>query len=283
MASALAAATPTSRAPIRPGPLVTAMASTSSTVMPASANAAFRVGTIASRCARLATSGTTPPKRACSSTLDATAWPSNSVPRTMPTPVSSQDDSIPRTIGAPAVRALPTGLLTASSSQPHGALKDEGVEASAVIPRAPRDLGEALRHVEADGGLVGCGDLQDHALCPRDPRLLDGPREKRGPDALPAGNGGDGDAGQIGHLSHDADGDVAHEATADVGNGDPTIRGAQLGLDGLDRPRPRTERLRFELGDRRGVVKARRTHLHVVRTVHARFGDADGVTSGRRR
>ena len=31
------------------------------------------VGTIASRCARLATSGTTPPKRACSSTLLATA------------------------------------------------------------------------------------------------------------------------------------------------------------------------------------------------------------------
>ena len=41
--------------------------------MPAVAQARSMVGTIASRCARLATSGTTPPKRACSSTLDATA------------------------------------------------------------------------------------------------------------------------------------------------------------------------------------------------------------------
>src|SRR5690349_14933559 len=187
MARALAAATPTSRAPIKPGPLVTAMASTSSTVMPASANAALRVGTIASRCARLATSGTTPPKRACSSTLDATAWPSNSVPRTMPTPVSSQDDSIPRTIGAPAVgapvvrapvaRALPTGSLTRSFSQPHGTLKDEGIERSSVVTGASRDLGEAIGHIEPDGGCVGCGDLQNHALGARDARLLDGPRQ----------------------------------------------------------------------------------------------------------
>src|SRR5688500_7727274 len=42
----------------------------------------------------------TPPKRACSSTLDATRSASSSVPRTMPTPVSSQDDSMPRTIGS---------------------------------------------------------------------------------------------------------------------------------------------------------------------------------------
>ena len=45
---------------------------------PAVARARSKVGIIASRCARLATSGTTPPKRACSSTLDATASASRS-------------------------------------------------------------------------------------------------------------------------------------------------------------------------------------------------------------
>ncbi len=78
MASALAAATPTRRAPARPGPLVTAMASTSVMAMPAVSQARSMVGTIASRWARLATSGTTPPKRACSSTLLATASASSS-------------------------------------------------------------------------------------------------------------------------------------------------------------------------------------------------------------
>ena len=61
------------------------------------------VGTIASRCAREATSGTTPPKRACSSTLDAMASASSVVPRTMPTPVSSQEVSMPRTSGSSAI------------------------------------------------------------------------------------------------------------------------------------------------------------------------------------
>ena len=72
-ASDFAAATPTSSAPASPGPLVTAMASTSWSAIPAVSHARSMVGTIASRCARLATSGTTPPKRACSSTLLATA------------------------------------------------------------------------------------------------------------------------------------------------------------------------------------------------------------------
>ena len=56
-------------------------------------------GTMASRWARLATSGTTPPNRACSSTELATASASSSRPRTRPTPVSSQDVSIPSTKG----------------------------------------------------------------------------------------------------------------------------------------------------------------------------------------
>src|SRR4051794_33404437 len=58
------------------------------------------VGTIASRWARLATSGTTPPNLACWSTLDASASASSVWPRTIPTPVSSQDVSMPRTRGS---------------------------------------------------------------------------------------------------------------------------------------------------------------------------------------
>ena len=100
IASALAAATPTSSAPARPGPLVTAIASTSCSRTPAVSQARSMVGTIASRCARLATSGTTPPNRACSSTLLATASASRVWPRTMPTPVSSHDVSMPRTRGS---------------------------------------------------------------------------------------------------------------------------------------------------------------------------------------
>ncbi len=96
----MAAATPTSSAPARPGPAVTATASRSDSCTPAVSSARVTVGTIASRWARLATSGTTPPKRACSSTLLATASASSVVPRTIPMPVSSQEVSIPRTSGS---------------------------------------------------------------------------------------------------------------------------------------------------------------------------------------
>ena len=71
---------------------------------PASRQARSIVGTIASRWARLATSGTTPPKRACSSTLLATVSTSSVWPRTMPTPVSSHDVSMPRTSGSSLMR-----------------------------------------------------------------------------------------------------------------------------------------------------------------------------------
>ena len=57
-------------------------------------------GKIASTCARAATSGTTPPNLACSATLDAISFANSFRPRTIPTPVSSHDDSIPKTKGA---------------------------------------------------------------------------------------------------------------------------------------------------------------------------------------
>ena len=65
---------------MRPGPLVTATASTSAEPDAGVGERPLDVGTIASRCARLATSGTTPPNRACSSTLEATASASRVVP-----------------------------------------------------------------------------------------------------------------------------------------------------------------------------------------------------------
>ena len=102
-AYALAADTPTSSAPASPGPAVTAMPSRSRALIPASFRARSMVGTIASRWAREAISGTTPPKRACVSTLEATASARSVVPRTMPTPVSSQEVSIPSTSGSSAI------------------------------------------------------------------------------------------------------------------------------------------------------------------------------------
>ena len=116
MARAFAAATPTSRAPASPGPLVTAIASTSYSRTPAVSQARSIVGTIASRCAREATSGTTPPNRACSSTELATASASRVVPRTRPTPVSSQDVSMPRTSGASVLSGVTPNILPANNS-----------------------------------------------------------------------------------------------------------------------------------------------------------------------
>ncbi|MEY9851647.1 hypothetical protein ABH923_001325 [Leifsonia sp. EB41] len=98
-ASAFAAPTPTMSAPDSPGPLVTAMASMSARSIPASATAVWSVGVSASRWARAATSGTTPPYLACSSIEEAIVLESSVVPRTMPTPVSSQEVSMPSTSG----------------------------------------------------------------------------------------------------------------------------------------------------------------------------------------
>jgi hypothetical protein len=60
-ASAFAVSTPTSSAPTRPGPAVTATASRSENAMFASAIARSMTGTIVATCWRDATSGTTPP------------------------------------------------------------------------------------------------------------------------------------------------------------------------------------------------------------------------------
>jgi hypothetical protein len=66
-ASDLAVAIPTSSAPTSPGPDVTATALRSGPVTPASARACSTMEVIISTWARLASSGTTPPKAACRS------------------------------------------------------------------------------------------------------------------------------------------------------------------------------------------------------------------------
>src|SRR5690348_7629207 len=122
------------------------MASTSDSATPASARARCIVGTIASRWARLATSGTTPPKRACSSTLDATASASRVYPRTMPIPVSSHEVSIPSTSGW-------------STIAPH---HHRIRVARLVVPAPDTDRREAVLVVEPLRLGVVDGDLQQH-------------------------------------------------------------------------------------------------------------------------
>ena len=99
-ASDFAAATPTSSAPARPGPAVTAIASTSRerrrrrSRRPAGSSAPSPRGGRATR-PRVRRRRTC----ACSSTEEATASASRVWPRTMPTPVSSHEVSMPRTSG----------------------------------------------------------------------------------------------------------------------------------------------------------------------------------------
>src|SRR3990172_2827656 len=93
----LAAATPTRSAPTRPGPTVTAIPSSSSNPSPVSSSACSRSGFRASTWARLASSGTTPPKRSCTSTWLASRFARTTPSWTIATPVSSQEVSMPRT------------------------------------------------------------------------------------------------------------------------------------------------------------------------------------------
>src|SRR5450432_1923920 len=109
---------------------------------------------IASRCARLATSGTTPPNLACSSTLLAIAFASNVVPRTMPTPVSSHDVSMPSTNGSSVTGATcrcPLGDVDAGEVEYH----EHGVGATGlVVALAKAHLHKAEPLIQPLGTLV---------------------------------------------------------------------------------------------------------------------------------
>jgi hypothetical protein len=106
--------TPTSRHKLKPGPTVTATASSCAAEMPACARAESTTRSIASLCAAWAMLGTTPPQGACSSACVARASP-----RTWPslvstaTPVSSQLDSMPSTTKglSPVAAVAAVGVL----------------------------------------------------------------------------------------------------------------------------------------------------------------------------
>src|SRR3954452_6340214 len=163
----LAAATPTSSAHARPGPAVTAIASMSARVTPAVSSARCIVGTMASRWARLAPSGTTPPKRACWSTLDASASASRVCPRTTPMPVSSQEVSMPRTRGS------------SGTSHHHQGVGVTGL----VVAAADADRLEIVARVQALGGLVVHRDLEQGTADAFRGGLGEQRLEQRPPDA----------------------------------------------------------------------------------------------------
>ena len=104
MASALAPSVPTRRQISRPGPTVTAIASTSAAERrPARSSASATVVASAASCASRATPGTTPPHSSCRAACEASASPRMAPSlRTTATPVSSQLVSMPSTVnGAP--------------------------------------------------------------------------------------------------------------------------------------------------------------------------------------
>src|SRR5436309_8973033 len=104
-ASALAYTTPTSSAPTSPGPWVTATASTALHPTPASASARSTTAGSAARWARLASSGTTPPKILWTSWDRITRLASSGragLPTSTAADVSSQEVSMPSTTSATA-------------------------------------------------------------------------------------------------------------------------------------------------------------------------------------
>ena len=163
---------------------------------PASSQARSIVGTIASRCARDATSGTTPPNRACSSTLEATASASRVWPRTMPTPVSSHEVSMPSTRGWSVMSAI------VSVSMHHG------VGAVAVVARAAGRSRRTPRRRRTPARRC-CPAPTSSSIRPsgRRPRRSSASRE-----ALPPVVGGDGDPLQV----HDVPGRQRHDVADDL-------------------------------------------------------------------
>src|SRR6185437_13365874 len=130
---------PTSSAPASPGPDVTAIASRSSNPTPDSAIAARTTGTMARRCSRLASSGTTPPYRACVAICEATTDESVRAPRsTTAAAVSSHELSMPRIRPGDITSSLPV-----LASQHWWRTRIES------MPALSRQFEAALRIVEA--------------------------------------------------------------------------------------------------------------------------------------
>src|SRR6478735_1259861 len=267
-ARALALATPTSSAPASPGPLVTATASMSFSAMPAVSTARSIVGTIASRWARLATSGTTPPKRAWSSTLLATVSARRVWPRTMPTPVSSQEVSIPRTSGSSVMGGRRGGAGGAGEPAAH----HQRLGPVTVVVGTHVDDAELAGDVEAEGGGVGHAHLQQHArgTVGVDEQLVE---QARG-DAAAARVGAYADPQQVDDVARGHRDRVARQV---VGDDEASSEALDLLTDELLAPRVGPEELLLEGGERREVGEGGGTDHETG------FLGAPATASGRRR
>src|SRR5438552_10332328 len=138
-ARAFAYTTPTSSAPTRPGPAVTATASTAPQLTPASSRARSTTAGRAARCARLASSGTTPPNTLCTSCDRMMRLASSGRPRSPTTTaaeVSSHEVSMPRTTSATA---------PALALQRYGVGDRAGVDAGGRLDGEPRVAGRPAR------------------------------------------------------------------------------------------------------------------------------------------
>src|SRR5580704_9559807 len=132
--SDLAYVSPTSSDPTRPGPTVAAMAARLSSVVPADSRASRTTSTMARRCSRDASSGTTPPYLPCVAICEATTEESTrSASSTTAAAVSSHDDSMPRIRTSPVYDGL--GFLEKSENDRR---------------QGPPALRSAVRHLVAD-------------------------------------------------------------------------------------------------------------------------------------
>ena len=151
-ASALAVAMPTSSAPTRPGPDVTATASRSGPATPASSNAFATTAEIVSVWARLASSGTTPPKTACRSIwLATTEERTASVSSTTAAAVSSHDVSMANSSGltAPAPVSPLSLYLRLSPRHRPGTVPATGSAPTTVTGTAPASTASTSAHAMA--------------------------------------------------------------------------------------------------------------------------------------
>src|SRR5829696_2749360 len=236
--------------------------------IPAVSAARSMVGTIASRWARLATSGTTPPKRACSSTLLATESASRVWPRTMPTPVSSHEVSMPRTRGSSVMRG---GRFRPSGTR-QPAAHHQRLGAVAVVVGAYVDDAELARDVEAERRSVGHAHLQQHpgGTLGADQQLL----EQAGGDPAASRLRADADAEQVDDVAGGHRHGVAGEV---VGDDEPAARTLNLLSEQGLAPGVGAEELLLERGEGRQVGQGGGTDHDTG------FLGAPATASGRRR
>src|SRR5262245_43844240 len=219
---------------------------------------------MASRCARLATSGTTPPNRACSPTLEATASASRVRPRTIPTPLSSHEVSMPST-SASSVTSLD---LTATRRPPHhapaagwsgrarqpAAHHDCVCSPTVVTAPPPGDL-ETGPFIQTDRGGVVRPYLEEDFAATAPPRLVQERAQQPAPESGPLMVRADGDRLDVGLVARGEQTCVTDDLFIEVSDQVvPSLRNAgQLRPECLDGPPVVREELALELCDWRDI------------------------------